>query len=67
MPTIASQLEGRAAAFKLDAASCHSQADACSDNERKYRELINKATVYRMAADELLILADQWRGTDGKA
>jgi hypothetical protein len=64
--TISSQLEGRARAFRLDADYCSREADTCADNERKYRQLKDRERAYLIAADELMMLADQWRGgSDG--
>jgi hypothetical protein len=62
MSTITSRLEGRAAAFRQDADYASREADSCADNDRKHRALLDRAAAYRIAADELLILADEWRG-----
>lgn len=59
--TVSARLEGRAKAFRLDADYCSREADACADKPVEYRALRDREAAYRIAADELLILANEWR------
>lgn len=55
-------LEGRAAAFRKDAEYAARDADSCTEDTHRYHDHLRRAEAFRIAADELLTLADEIRG-----